>query len=317
MDLAKLRELQNNAQKEIDEANERGNNSSNNGYKLLYPHQNGSFRIKLIFNEKSGLLQRKIIRHKVSKVPCLSMYGEDCPVCREIRNAEESAGKNCGAFQKYGYQVRGISYGVLLDYDKNMFTDSNDPKEGEVVLFMYPVGLYNQINEEIVKSGDFIESLVGKNEGKVFEITRSQNGNGPISYSAHVYAYGDMKVRETDEEFDKLVEEIPNLADSVVPINLTEENLEKARAAAETISAEYISGKVIDPKNESSVNKNDSNNDNGKSIEGAMNPPESSAGSNENNVSSSEDDGKPECFKNYADDVKCRACPWEVDCLTA
>lgn len=309
MDLSKLKELQNNAQKEIDENNEIGNNN-NSGYKLLYPHENGSFRIKLIFNEKSSLLQRKIVRHKIDKLPCLSMYGQDCPICQEIRNAEESAGKDCGAFQKYGYQVRGISYGVLLSHDKGMFEKQNDPKDGEVVLFMYPISLYNQINEEIVKSGDFIESLVGSNNGKVFEITRSQKGNGPIDYSAHVYAYGDMKVRETEEEFEELLQEIPSLAEAIVPANLTEENLQKTRAAAETISAEYISGKVMNPKDESTAETPKREENNGQSLAGAMNPPEDSS-------SSSSDDGKPDCFGNHSDDNKCLACPYECDCLIA
>lgn len=304
MDLSKLKELQNNAQAEIDEANSRNNNKE--GYKLLYPSENGSFRIKLIFNEKSGLLQRKLIRHTIgkSKLPCLSIYGDECPICQEIRNAEE-IDKECGAFHKYGYKVRGVAYGVLMNHDKGLFNGNNDPKDGEVVLFMYPISLYNKINEVIVKAGDFIEDLVGKNDGKVFEITRSQTGNGPIDYSATVYAYGNMKVRETDEEFEKLINEIPSLSDTIIPSNLTEDDLQKVKSAAETIRAEYVSGKVINPNNPDSI-KEDNNENNGQSLADAMNPPVEESS-----------DGKPDCYGKHSEDAKCLACPYEADCIIA
>ena len=84
-DLSKLQKL---AQEEIDERNSREDRGDR--MKMVYIGMPGKFRVKLLYNEKSGLLQRRISRHIVGKdkIPCLSMFGEECPICKAINEAE-------------------------------------------------------------------------------------------------------------------------------------------------------------------------------------------------------------------------------------
>ena len=73
MDLSRLQQL---AKAEIEENQKKKENSSN-GPKILYPVDNGKFRIKLLYKEEAGIVQKKIIRHNIGndKIPCLSTYG--------------------------------------------------------------------------------------------------------------------------------------------------------------------------------------------------------------------------------------------------
>ena len=336
MDINKLRALQQKAQEEINEVNSRGNKG--NGLPMVYPHNNGTFRIKLLFDEKSGLLQRKLIRHNSGnkKLPCLSMYGEDCPVCAKVAEIQDSQGRESGVFSKYGYNTKCICHAVLMNDDDNAVnSDRQDKlKIGDAFIMMYPVSLYNKINELIVKSGEHITSLLATNEGKTIEISRKQNGNGPIEYNASIYAFGDEKVRNTEEEFNELLESLPSLNEEMVPSSPTEDIRNSIKALVETIDAEFVSGKVINPNNQESVNQQNQskNENNGASIADAMNPPvedskpeeqhnepapstSSNSGMNITMGNNAESD-RPECFGKHSDtEKKCMLCPAEVDCM--
>lgn len=314
MDFSKLRKM---AQQEIDDNNSR-NNNNNNGPKVFYPGSNGTVVLKILYNPKSQILQRKIIRH--GKVPCFQIYGEDCPICSAIHQAEESRGKDCGAFGKYGYKTRGLAYAVIL---KNDMKDS-DIQPGELVLFMYPVSIYNQINELTIKAEDHLEGLIAKNEGNVFELTRKQKSNGFPEYTISIYPYGTMKVKDTEEEFQQLMEGLPDLNHAIVPSDPDQESRDKARATAETILAEYVSGSVLNPSDPSSANVSDPvKEDNNKgSLANAMNNPTTATSTpavdrSVPSESSSGNDGHPECFGNHCDgEEKCMICPYEIDCIT-
>lgn len=312
-DLSKLQKM---AGEEVEEANNRGGSSSD--YPIVYPVDNGKFRVKLLYNMKADAVQRKVIRHVVGrdKMPCLSIYGEECPVCSAIKNAEDMCGKECGAFKKYGYKTRGICFAVLMDHDKGMFKDG--PNVGDVILLMYPVSMYNKINEIIVSSGEHLESLVASNNGKTIEITRTQKAGGFPDYSVAVYPYGDEKVKDTDEEFDELLESLPNLNERIIPPNPTEEDRNKIKAAAETINAEYINGSVINPNDESQSTGTNTPKDQG-SITGERPSNLDNDSSTESNApeetATSSSGGRPECFGNHCDSEKCLICPCEPDCV--
>ena len=66
--------------------------SSGGREKLIYP-QNGKLKVRILFNPKSQVVIRKFERHTVNgtKVPCMSNYGQDCPICKvlsDIKNAK-------------------------------------------------------------------------------------------------------------------------------------------------------------------------------------------------------------------------------------
>lgn len=308
--LDKLKEA---ARQDVEEQENRGN--KNNGYPLVYPVYNGKMRLKLLFSPKSGLVQRKIIRHNVGreKIPCMSMYGQDCPICEAVKAAEEEFGREIGAFREYGYKIRGISNAVLMAHDKKMFIKDGDPDDGDTVLFMYPVSIYNEIAKIINEAGanDHLESLVCDNDGKVLEIERSQVGNAPPSYKCSVYAYGDMKVMKDQEEFDAFMESVTDISEEVCPSNPTEEILEKVRAAAETVTSHYANNNVVNP-GDNQVSEKEKVNEaqtiaDMASVESHKDEAEEIPVSN---------DGKPDCFGNHqANSNKCLVCPYEVDCI--
>lgn len=338
MDINKLRALQQKAQEEINEVNSRNSGNKNNGLPMVYPYNNGTFRIKLLFDEKSGLLQRKLVRHNTGskKLPCLSMYGEDCPVCAKVSEIQDSLGRDSGVFSKYGYNTKCICHAVLMD-DSDKAINSNRQDKiniGDAFIFMYPISLYNKINELIVKSGEHITSLLATNEGKTIEISRKQNGNGPVEYNASIYAFGDEKVRQTDEEFNELLESLPALNDEIVPSSPTEDIRNSIKALVESINTEYVSGKVLNPNDQEQAQasmKQDNDENGGSSIADALNRPvesedqKSNESSNKDNMNISvgednnlDSDGRPDCFGKHSDtDQKCLVCPMEVECITA
>lgn len=322
MSLESLKALQSLAQNELNEANERKNNEGGDRIPLVYPVHNGVMRLKFLFKEEAGIVQKKIIRHNIGKekIACMSMYGEDCPICNEIRRVEDQYGKDCGVYSKYGYKVRGISYAVLVDYDDGMFSESNDPKKGDLILFMYPPSLYNEINNIIVRSGENIESLIASNYGKTIEIKRSQKIGGYPEYSINVYPYGEEKIKETDEEWEEFVNNIPNLKDSMTPANPTEELREKVKAAVEAISVEYASNNVMNPndKDEDSkvTNVENKNENNGKPISSEVKDESEDIPINKPEPEDSTSSGNPSCFGCHSDtENKCLICPVEADCI--
>lgn len=323
MSLESLKALQNLAQNELnEEENKKKNREGAGGPPLVYPVENGTMRLKFLYKEEAGIIQKKITRHQIGndKIPCMSMYGQECPICAEIRRVEEQYGKECGAYAKYGYKTRGISYAVLVDHDPGMFKGNDDPKKGDLILFMYPPSLYNEINNIIVKSGDNIESLVAANLGKTIEITRSQKGGGFPEYKINVYPYGDEKIKETDEEWDDFIANIPNLKEAMTPAYPTDELNDKVRAAVETIASDYASNNVMNPNStEESIHTESQNSDNGKSIaenkseDSNINKPVEGTSAPATNA-----DGKPECFGKHSDtENRCLICPLEADCIIA
>lgn len=316
-DLSKLQKL---AQEEIDERNSK--ESSRDGLKICYIGFNGKFRVKLLYDPKSQLLQRRITRHVVGKekIPCLSAYGEECPICKAINEAEDMYGRDCGAWRTYGAKTRGISHAVIMGHDKKVFTGDNDPSIGDTVLLQYPLSMYNEINNLIVDSGEFLESIVAMNQGKTVELERQGGGQlGPMTFKANVYAFGDEKVKATDDEFEDLLNSLPSLNDELVPNQLTSEILEKARAAAETITAEYTGGSVMNPNEVPAASAaptaqvtsqaSQTVSESGPIATPTQAPTASSAPASTDT---------PECMGKYDENsTKCLVCPHDVDCITA
>lgn len=314
-DLSKLQQL---AQEEIDERNSR--ESTGNGLKMCYIGFNGKFRVKLLFDPKSNLLQRRITRHVVGKdkIPCLSIYGEECPICKAINEAESLYGRDCGAWKSYGAKTRGISHAVIMGHDKKVFTGDKDPSIGDTVLLQYPMSMYNEINNLIVDSGEYLESIVATNQGKTVELERTGGGSlGPMAFKANVYAFGDEKVKATDDEFDDLLNSLPSLNEELVPSQLTSEILEKARAAAETITAEYAGGSVINP-NDKPVTPVTPTAQVTPQVSQTVSASGPIAAEPVDTQASTSSGDAPECMGKYDENsTKCLVCPHDVDCITA
>jgi hypothetical protein len=310
-------------------------------YKIFYPSDNGKFLLKLLFNVQSQTVQRKIIRH--SKVPCLQMYGEDCPVCNAIENIINVKGKKTGIENKYGYKVRGICYAKIIDHQINYryFNKPDGPQVGDVILFMYPITIYKGITKIFMDAGEHLASLVSENDGLLVEVERSQKAGGFPEYSINVYPYGKVKVfkdqpdRSGDDQFLDLLAELPNINNAVVPHMPDAETRDKVRALAETIVQEYLKGNAVNPgdtKNkvddEVDDEVDDKIDDEDVRAEAIQNQVRSQAETAKENKASqstgsfftvprdfSSEHNMPPCFGSHIDgDTKCLACPHEADC---
>lgn len=319
LDLKNLREM---AQDEVNNAKAKSSRS-NDGYPIVYPGENGKLTVRLLYNLKSNIVQRRLIRHNSGKdkVACLQIYGEDCPVCEAISNAENLKGKECGAFKKYGFKNRGICYAQIIDHDPAYFKNDKDPQKGDTVLLMYPKTVYDQINEIIVNAGDNLEKLLSNNDGIPIVIERSQKGKGLPDYNTYVYPYGSKKSfkgdgeKTGDEKFDELLSSLPDLNDTIIPSYPNDEVRKKNRALADTINGEYINSSVVNPNDNIELNNSEAmlNNDESDS---SISERVSNIGDIGNQASiDNTNNEQPECFGNHKDnDKKCMLCPYEADC---
>lgn len=314
-DLDSLRNL---AQEELDQQE----NKNQNGVPLVYPGKKGTIRVKLLANYKGGILQRRIFRHNIGKekIPCFKQYGQDCPICKAI-NDTEAVSKD-SAWRKYGAKPRGICYAQLIDYDKLYEADENTPARGSLVLLMYPQTIYTEINRFISEAGENLEKLIDVNDGFTIEITNNGANSNP-RYSTKIYPYGTTKSFETsvvdgktvtgEEKFeDFMTNEVPNLLDAIVPKDLTEEMIEKAKAAAEAITEEYFGENAVLNPEESEEHQTHNNNKRDAeetTIADIASDPEQESSSEQS------DNKKPECFGSYSDGDKCMVCPFETDCI--
>lgn len=232
---------------ESDTENVRGNNTENSQYKLVYPFNEGKYKVRILYNPKGQIVQRKVLRHATSdkkvKVPCLSVFGEDCPVCNAIKEAEFVRGKDCGAFKKYGYNVRGICYAQLIDAPDETFKDGNVSR-GDIVMLMYPKTVFNAINNIMIESGEELESIISDNLGHPIIIENSRNSNP--TYSVQI-SLKKEQMCDTDEQFEEILNNLPNINEQFVPLHPDDDIRKSAKALADVVRSEYLDKTIIDP----------------------------------------------------------------------
>lgn len=317
--MEQLKKLQQNTAEEIENDKSRGS-SEKSQYPVVYLGTNGKLTVRILFNMGLGGIQKKVIRHEVGKekVACLSVYGEDCPVCSAIRESEELRGKECGAFRKYGYKVRGVCYAQVIDFSDKFF-EGKDVKKKDIITLMYPKSVYDKINALIVDSGDNLSKVVCDNDGIPMVIERSQKSPNAIpDYTVSLYPFGSVKSFESsdctegktpDDMFQDMLSELPNLGEQFVPVNPNDEVRKANKAAADVIRQEYILDKTVNPGDE--VIPNNKPDTGAEQI--AQNP---TTVQTPVSVNSSTSGDKPECFGHHDDNDqnKCLVCPYEVEC---
>lgn len=305
------------AEEEINSRRGEGEGSGNQ-YPVVYPGENGKLTVRLLYNVKANVVQRKIVRH--GKVACMSVYGESCPVCDAIAQVKEMKGDDSGVSRKYGYKVRGVCYAQIVDHEATYFRGENDPKKGDVITFMYPLTVFKGISDKIFESGDNLNKLISENDGLPIVVKRAQEGKGFPSYSVEVFPYGSSKMFKDDDEktgeekFDDLLNSLPNLYDAFIPNLPNDEVRKENKALAETIIQEYLSGNTVNPgdSDTSAPTPKEEEDKKAESFKEAVSNPAPTQ------EPSSDSSGRPECFGNHKDgDKKCMLCPLEPECYDA
>jgi len=135
-------------------------------------------------NNIRGFLVEKVfhnltINGQKKNVPCLSMYGEDCPICKVsqdyYKHKDEVNGK------KYWRKRQYIAQALVVEDPLEADKDSGENHEGKVRFVSLGYQLYNIIKEAF--SGDELKSVpYNFEDGYDFVIKKSEQGQ----YSTYV-----------------------------------------------------------------------------------------------------------------------------------
>lgn len=292
------------AQKAVEEA---GSSGGNGGYEhqILYPYQEGTLRVKLLYNPASSRVTRLLNRHRVKqgdetiKNPCLNrMYKDlklECKTCKAISSIENATDTNLWR----NSSARGISFAQYIDSDYK--DQENMPEKGEIVILMYPYSVYVDINELITDAGENAENLVYRNEGRPIRIKRKQ-GNNRVDYKATIDTWEEFKSFEDEEEFIETLDNLPSLDEQIVPAEFKEEFKKVDREIASILEEKFLSDKVVVNEGKQKAEKF------GQEKEEKV----------QTSNSSGEDEDRPECFGMYGsdeiDEDDCLICPHEPEC---
>ena len=317
--------LQARSQKEL-ESSGSSEKKTDFAYPFVYTGQNGKLTVKLFYNEKMGVIQRRIVRHAIdekTKVPCLQEFGEECPICEAVKSAMEYDPK-CGAKMKYGYKIRGVCFAQIIDHEATYFTEEDDPKKGDIVTLMYPKTVYDQINRLIVNSGDNLNKLVGSNNGFAVVIEKISKGKNIPEFKVSIDAFtGEIASFKTEQEYEETMSKLPSLEDLFYGTKPTDDIRTSVEAAANSISAEYLGSKVVNPTTPKktvtpppTTSNNDLPFDLGDSNEDEDNLLEEVEQAVKSVETVAEDTTEyPDCYGNHDDEsAKCLLCSYECEC---
>lgn len=220
---------------------EGGNNNSK--YKLIYTLE-GDIKVKLLFNPASGLVTRKIDRHSIggTKVPCMSMYAQQCPVCKQVETIQNTKGLDLWKLKKI---TRGIAFAQYIESNYKWSKPEDQPKPGEIILLMFPWSVYKDINKIIAEAGAQAETVVATNTGRVVKISRYKEGN-MTKYSATVDAWAQpyTTCQGGDQEFEQLLSGMESLNDKICPVQITDDIVKQCKEMSDSLYREYLAGNV-------------------------------------------------------------------------
>lgn len=245
--------------KKQEEANRTGSGGGI-GFKTVYPFSNGRLEFRLMGNEPSGLLYRELVFHeywsdnKKQKVPCLHhMYGLDCPICDAVNNVQNTLDDK-DIFGKYGFKKQGIMFAKLLNYSPdNYFGDTRNPaKPNDIVLFMFPKSVINELRNLIVEYQDEMEGLFASNTGRTVSLKIGTQANGFPEYSFFVKGSSasicvDANGAPDDAAYNQYVMNMPNLKEVKFPSSPTEEMMTIHKTIVEEINRKYFGDMVGAP----------------------------------------------------------------------
>lgn len=321
-------------------------NGGGTGFKTVYPFNNGRLELKLIGNEPSGLLYREVMFHqyyadgKKNKVPCLhEMYGLDCPICNAVRNVQDKLGDD-KVYGTYGTKRQGFMFAKLLGYSpENYFGENkNPPKSGEVVIFMFPKSVINELRNLIIEFQDELDTIFTNNSTRNVTLKVTTGANGFPEYNFYVknnesVLCMDANGNPDDNAFNMYMTQMPDIRTVKYPDRPDEDMMKIHRAIVEEINNKYFGIKssvppMKDPQPMSYTQptnpvpqiqkKSDPVPDFPEVDDLPWDTPNNESESNdvqENEVSEDPRGVRPPCFGNNEYNEKCSQCPWDSECI--
>ena len=277
-----------------------GNNSRENKYPLFYPGV-GTSKLKLLYNPKSNSVMRLINRHEwldKKKVPCMKNFGKDkeCPICKLITDIKNAKGIDLA---RHKSKVRGIAFAQLVNTSYPL-TGKNAPKEGDIVIFMFPWMVYQQLQQIINDAHDappeHLQQLIATNEGYTFSINHSEDNK----YQVMMNPFVKSKTCGSEEEFEKLLNDLESLNNIIVPEEITDEIRDNIIKVADEMRLKFLDATSTGE---------------GYSLSQAADNALKSA---DTPKEPSKKEEYPDCFGKIGDESidenKCLMCPFTVDC---
>lgn len=321
---------------------EQTNKSGGIGFKTVYPFNNGRLEFKFIGNEPSGLLYREVTFHqyyadgKKNKVPCLhSMYGMDCPICNAVSNVQNKLGDD-KVFGTYGFKKQGFMFAKLLNYSPdNYFGDTkNPPKPNDIVIFMFPKSVINELRNLIIEFQDDLDAIFTNNTTRNVSLKVTTGANGFPEYNFYVKNTSstlciDSNGQPDQKAFNEFMAKMPDLRTIKYPDKPDEDIMKIHRTIVEEINTKYFglptndipmnepysmvanTGDVLNTNYTQTINDTNVVNDiSSSSINNNVN------NDSQENVTSEESKvSRPSCFGNNQYDEKCAQCPFDAECI--
>lgn len=315
------------------------------GFKTVYPFNNGRLELKLIGNEPSGLLYREVMFHqyysdgKKNKVPCLhQMYGMDCPICNAVSNVQDKLGDD-KVYGTYGTKKQGFMFAKLLNYSpENYFGDTkNPPKPGEIVIFMFPKSVINELRNMIIEFQDELDTIFTNNSTRNVTLKVTTGSNGFPEYNFYVknnesVLCVDANGNPDQAAFNDYMSKMPDIRTIKYPDKPDDDMMKIHRAIVEEINNKYFGiATSTPPMNDPQPMVNDNVNNynqpvNSNTVNENINTPNVNVTNNnvqanvsnttQENVTSEDPRGpRPSCFGNNKYDEDCSNCPWDSECV--
>lgn len=230
--------------KQAQDAINNSNNANNTSFKyaLVYPGQ-GDLSVRLLYNPASSLVSRLISRHNIQsgnstiKVPCLRTYGQECPICKVLKDIKAATGQELTSFRS---QTRAISFAQYVSSSYNINEGRSTPiNPGDVILLMYPWTVYGDIQSyisEVASTPSGMTEAFTRASGYVTKITRGSDNKYTVTNSP----FSKFESAKSDEEFLKIIEGVESLNEQVLSSAITEEMTAQINGVVNDLTTRYL-----------------------------------------------------------------------------
>lgn len=183
------------------------------------------------------LMHTLTINGENKSVPCLKMYGEDCPICKVSSAYYKEEGKGSPNGKKYWRKKQHIAQALIIEDPLPANAETGETHEGKVRFVALGYQLFNVIKEAF-ESGELDDVPFSLEGGYNFVIKKTQQGE----YAG--YAVGSRfrakQVALDPELIEYVQEEMVDLS-TLLPAHPGSEKVEAMLEAALT-GAEYTDG---------------------------------------------------------------------------
>ena len=180
------------------------------------------------------LMHTLLINGETKSVPCMKMYGEECPICKVSSAYYKEEDKVNG--KKYWRKKQHLAQVLVVEDSLPPDEQSGETHEGKVRFVALGFQIFNIIKDAF-ESGDLDEVPFAFEGGTNFIIKKTKQGDHP-SYALSKFARKSTDL--TDEEISLAKDQMVDLS-TLLPQSVTIEKMEAMLEAALT-GAEFDDG---------------------------------------------------------------------------